>query len=100
MQMGLVAYRLREATLRLLSWSVVAHACGILAAVLSIGLIAAPGPAAAQTFQAPQGPSLSQTNQTFSSQGLGPGNRQRLLDRLIQRRADRYRCRRGAIGSA
>ena len=71
-QMGLVAYRLRKASLGLLRRSIVAHACSLVAAVLSVGLIAAPDPAVAQTFQAPQGPSVSQANQTFNTQGPAP----------------------------
>ena len=68
--MGWVAYRFDEAA------SALAHraqrACSLFASVLLSGLIAASDPAVAQTFQAPQGASLSQVNQTFNTQGPAP----------------------------
>src|SRR5690348_5941034 len=68
--MGWVACRFDEAASALLHHA--KRACGIFTSVLLSGLIAASDPAVAQTFQLPQGPSLSQVNQTFSSQGPAP----------------------------
>src|ERR1700747_3563424 len=70
--MGLVAYRVGQALLRRVSAAASVGAFALFPPVLSTGFIAAADPAAAQTFQSPRGPSLSQINQTFSSQGPAP----------------------------
>jgi autotransporter-associated beta strand protein len=71
--MGLVAYRVGHAALRfLLGRASAAASVGACRLLLLIGLVAVPDPAVAQTFQSPQGPSLSQVNQTFNSQGPAP----------------------------
>ena len=74
--MGLVAYCVDEAALRsLFRRASAASSVGgfkLFLSVLLTGHIAGADPAGAQTFQSPQGRSLSQINQSFSSQGPAP----------------------------
>ena len=74
--MGLVAYCVGEAALRSLLRRASAAASeggfNLFLSVLLTSHIAGADPAGAQTFQSPQGRSLSQINQSFSSQGPAP----------------------------